>query len=761
MAEPVVHAGDILQNRIDQPQPMTSDDYRKLLQEVVPDYDDLPAEYEEVEKAVVPHGLPDLDEGVDTPEVGPTPPEAQMPAFPIGPEEAVPIPTVDISQDPVVKTEPDVAPPPAVGGDEILAGQFKQTEPLEHWTDKPRPEVEDHEYFPPEPREEDVGTGERRMPDEVTADVGDDPVAQVEQGDLPVDMDTSMPPLQPGPSPPPKIGSQQIGPTPAPQIHTPAPGVTTAFQQQMLQQDLARDHARWAEERDLRDRQAWTEEHGPGGRRGVPMDTSPPTGPPPGMPPLQPGPSPPNLPGSQQIGTTPTPQILQPAAGATTALTGIHGTTADTGTAAAIAHLQSLYGANWQNYWSGPGGGGIPPPGPPGGSGPPPAAPSGPPGAIPTGMPWLQNPRTGQLLTRPGQIRIGPTIPGIPPTQITRPRPGATSNLQDILRRQRIIQEREEKKKKKKKFIGKSGIFKGYVPPKPDPKPIPPVVIEEEKKKEDPPPLPPLSPVSVRKKRRKDDPPPLPPISDFSEPSPPPTVRFEEQKDIKPPLPPFSDISMKSGTKTIPPYPDTSMPTAPTLKGLPSIPEPPKSLRPAEKRRYYLKLKRLGFRVPQQQQAAGPIIVQGAGGGGSSSAGGAGGSGAGGAASGGLGQRRDPRTEQALRAAMAALRETRQSNAKKRLTSQARKQVTAKRKEYLAVRKQKLKAILERQKAELKTVTQQVKSLPKKQRTAKSKALRAAIRAKYKKIKDRIPPSAKKSMGELVNLIKTAKVLRV
>jgi CHASE3 domain sensor protein len=84
-----------------------------------------------------------------------------------------------------------------------------------------------------------------------------------------------------------------------------------------------------------------------------------------------------------------------------------------------------------------------------------------------------------------------------------------------------------------------------------------------------------------------------------------------------------------------------------------------------------------------------------------------------------------------------------------------------KRKEYLAVRKQKLKAIGGRQKAELARVKDQIKSLPKKHRTAKGKELRAAIRAKYKKMRERIPASAKKSMGEIVNLIKSAKVLRV
>ena len=85
-------------------------------------------------------------------------------------------------------------------------------------------------------------------------------------------------------------------------------------------------------------------------------------------------------------------------------------------------------------------------------------------------------------------------------------------------------------------------------------------------------------------------------------------------------------------------------------------------------------LHRLGFDVPRAPAApapaapapaapaAAPIIVQGSGGGGSSSAGGAGGSGAGGAASGGGGRgpARDPRTEQALRAAVAALQQHKQ-----------------------------------------------------------------------------------------------------
>ena len=103
---------------------------------------------------------------------------------------------------------------------------------------------------------------------------------------------------------------------------------------------------------------------------------------------------------------------------------------------------------------------------------------------------------------------------------------------------------------------------------------------------------------------------------------------------------------------------------------------------------------------------------------------------------------------------MQALKETRQQGARKRLNTQARKQTTAKRKEYLAIRRQKLKAIGDRQRAELKAVTQQVKGLPKKQRAAKGKAMRAAIRAKYKALKDKIPASSKKSIGELVNLIK-------
>ena len=209
-----------------------------------------------------------------------------------------------------------------------------------------------------------------------------------------------------------------------------------------------------------------------------------------------------------------------------------------------------------------------------------------------------------------------------------------------------------------------------------------------------------------------------------------------------------------------------------TLKDLPSLPGSklpgslpglPPSLKPSHKTRYYAQLRRLGFKMPAAPaapvQSSAPIIVQGSGGGGSSSAGG---SGAGGAAGGsGGGRQADPRQGLALRTALQALKETRQRNTKKRLNTQSRKQITAKRREYTAIRKQKVKAISERQKAELKTVTQQLKGLPKKDRTSRGKVLRAAIRAKYKKIKDKIPTSSKKSMGELVNLIKTAKVLRV
>ena len=118
------------------------------------------------------------------------------------------------------------------------------------------------------------------------------------------------------------------------------------------------------------------------------------------------------------------------------------------GNAAAIANLQGLYGAGWQNYWGGGTGatgssGTVVPPIPPTPApfvpripanplGPGVSGPGGPPGVIPHAMPWLYNPRTGQTMTRPGQRRAPPTpAPSIPSIQRNPTAPGRHAKLYD------------------------------------------------------------------------------------------------------------------------------------------------------------------------------------------------------------------------------------------------------------------------------------------------------------------------------------------
>ena len=95
------------------------------------------------------------------------------------------------------------------------------------------------------------------------------------------------------------------------------------------------------------------------------------------------------------------------------------------------------------------------------------------------------------------------------------------------------------------------------------------------------------------------------------------------------------------------------------------------------------------------------------------------------------------------------------------MTDQVIGQLAAKKKEYNAVRKNKIKNLTIRQKNELASVKQQILSLPRGKRSAEGKRIRAAIREKYKKMKHRFPTTAKKSLGEIVALIKGVKTLKV
>ena len=91
----------------------------------------------------------------------------------------------------------------------------------------------------------------------------------------------------------------------------------------------------------------------------------------------------------------------------------------------------------------------------------------------------------------------------------------------------------------------------------------------------------------------------------------------------------------------------------------------------------------------------------------------------------------------------------------------AKKQLADKKKAYMNVRKEKLKTLAANQKKELSTIKQRIAALPRNQRTAEGKRMRAAIRDKYSKLKKRLPTAAKKTMGEVVSLIKGIKTLRI
>ena len=121
----------------------------------------------------------------------------------------------------------------------------------------------------------------------------------------------------------------------------------------------------------------------------------------------------------------------------------------------------------------------------------------------------------------------------------------------------------------------------------------------------------------------------------------------------------------------------------------------------------------------------------------------------------------DPRSRAMMQAALQALQRSKQEATKKKLTRAGAKQKTAARKRYNAVRKEKLKSITARQKEELKKVTAHLKTLPKARRAAEGKKLRAAVRERYKKMKERLPSATGKSLSEIATLEKGAKSLRL
>ena len=201
-----------------------------------------------------------------------------------------------------------------------------------------------------------------------------------------------------------------------------------------------------------------------------------------------------------------------------------------------------------------------------------------------------------------------------------------------------------------------------------------------------------------------------------------------------------------------PPGPPSGPPSGPPA------PNPPTGVSKDDLKKYYMKMMQFGYKVPIQYQQH--TVIMGPGGGGASSSAAA--SGAGACSSGsGAAKQTDEELKRTMRKILEALQKKKGTAKKSSLDAVAKKQLSAKKKEYNAVRKNKIKNLTILQKNELATVKQQIASLPRGKRASEGKRIRAAIRDKYTKLKQRIPTTAKKSLGEIVSLIKGIKTLKV
>jgi hypothetical protein len=690
------------------PSHISGEDYRAAAAS-----DDLTG-YEEVEKAVVPYGLPVLDEGhdEDLPEAGlpeEAAPEPQMPQFPIGPQEAAEIPMVDLTQepDPAEEAEREEEKRETVDAPGITAPSKitpfadpektpgVQEQQLEHWTDKPKPEEELHEYIAPEPREEDVGTGERRVPEEV-ADYGveEDVERLREQEEVPDLMPSGpdftgldpnllpagMPGIETGAGEAytrPSTGPAMATPVVPPQFHRTGRAEASQLQTIASQQNILAD---------LRRRQGDPPKPIAGVLQGR-VDPRPT--------PVTPPPDPyrflrrrrkdPPLPPISDLGD----EKDQPVA-------------------------MTVQEEEQRRT--------DPPPLPP----------------ISHGEEEDEKKEPVSVSEERSGKRDPPPLPPISSSASSRP--------------WGVGDEKEQERKK------------------PDP-PLPPTIRFEDPHKDPTPPIPPLTDkplppypdIKFPRKKSRVHPPPLPPTSTRTSRTSTDWGVGDEKEQERKGL--SSAPTIPGGLPRIPeiPKPPESASTEDKSRYYRKLsrlgfnvpkpePEPGKSVDLVKKRR-----DRIVRQGPRQ-----PIIVQGHQGhaGAGAAAGGAGGSGAGGAG-GGRGVREDPRTRQMLQATLAALQRQKQDGAKRRLTRQSQKQQTVARRKYASLRKEKLKAISAKQRAALKQITAHVKTLPKKERASKGKALRAQIRAKFKKMKEQLPASKGKSLGEIATLAKNAKILRI
>ena len=839
--KPKMERSDILAPQMDSAPPpshMSGDDYKKLLQDIVPDYDgdemmpplesELPGEVSTVPPQI--HSDRQLSAQDD---------EKMEPQIPehIGPQEIIPEERdeIDLTGDDPQMPEPpaagiiqprpppqmDSGPPPAgppqagsppgppkkeQGGDPDFQSDPAKTAPEQkHWSDEPRKA----QYSPVrlDPVQADPDAGHKRsLPDDLSRDddvplhlfrqedLGDDVLPQQPAGVMDVDPPGGAGVMDVDPPGPSQLQGVHVYPTggtiPAQQTGTTTVAGNTALSNLAATNNAAANAAAFANIMAL---QGWGPQGGPQAPGVPPAAVVPPGMPslsgtaalPSGMPSLTSGtaalslnPTVPQLnpPGPGQYqgvhvyptgGTIPTVQPGVASAAGNAAMLAYQNSQLNQGTAAAVANMTGLYGAGYANYWGsgGAGSSGNVVPGVPG-QGIPPVVPPVPGGTapLPFNMPWLQNDQ-GQLLTRPGAARASaPAAAVIPPVQNNSNNP--TGNLLlNILGDQNLAKQDRKDKKDKKKW-GK----------KPDKKPT--IITYSDKGGEDPDPDPPTPPISIiSEEEKKDDPdPPTPPIS----------IRSEEDPDpdpTPPPTPPYPDTSIRTPTiltgKPLPTEISKMSLATTSLSGLPSLPPPPPASSQRDKDFYWQKLGRLGFNVPPkrrrrrrpiiQQAAPAPVIIQGHQGNtaAGASSGGAGGSGAGGASagtsggSGGMRQATDPRTHQLLQATLSALQKQKHAGAKKRLNRQTQKQKTVAKRKYLSVRKEKLKAIAARQKQDLKKVTAHLKTVPRKDRVKMGKRLRAAVRDRYKKIKEKMPTATGKSVSELSSLEKNAKILRV
>ena len=258
---PKLLKGDIMHGQKDEPQPMTGDDYKDLLQERVPDYDEDLGAYEGGASGT-------LEDPVIIPDDPPVDPSA-APKMDLTRPGHINDPVV-IPDDPQPIMPQHVTPGPPDDPQPIMPQHVTPgAPPQQHWTDEKRdvPHEGQEYYDPPERPKHDPDIGEARPADDpvITADVEDEkesPQRRQQEANLLLDygeqkameLEPHVPQIPPGPPPRPgEIGGRKlprlppagIGGVPK-QVPYGMPPIETAAGQQMIPrgQEYAPPHPR-------------------------------------------------------------------------------------------------------------------------------------------------------------------------------------------------------------------------------------------------------------------------------------------------------------------------------------------------------------------------------------------------------------------------------------------------------------------------------------------------------------------------------------